>query len=69
MAEMVVPLARFLHPVGQRTPRFHGHPDAVFGKLMQVRHGREKHTPTEWLALLENLKNEPVTYDRLTSRV
>lgn len=36
-----------------------GHPDEVFLKLLKIRHGREKHTPAQWWALIERLKAEP----------
>ena len=35
-------------------------PEEVWTKLLKMRHGKEKHTPTEWRALINAARNEPV---------
>lgn len=48
-----VPLGRFLASL-------HGTDDAVWGKLLQLDHGRENHTAQEWRSLLDSKRNAPV---------
>ena len=36
-----------------------GTSDEIWTKLLQVRHVREKHTPTAWRELLESHRHEP----------
>ena len=43
-------------PVMSVTP---GEPEEIFLKLLKIRHGREKHTPAGWKALIEKYANEP----------
>ena len=47
-AEFPVPVTKFLETVRAT-------PDEVWGKLLVLQHGTEKHTATEWKALLTAL--------------
>jgi hypothetical protein len=38
-----------------------GNPDHVMLGVLKALHGEEKHTPTEWRALLQSLKSRPAT--------
>lgn len=64
--ELPVPLEQFaaaLRPrpgvVNGRPALLPGEPDEVFLKLMRIRFRGERHTPTEWQALLDSLRHEP----------
>ncbi len=36
-----------------------GHPDEIWLKLLGMRHGREKHTPAGWRALIDGYRGQP----------
>jgi len=36
-----------------------GHSDEIWLKLLEVRHGIERHTPDEWHALIDRYRDEP----------
>lgn len=36
-----------------------GHPDEIWLKLLKVRYGAERHTPSEWSALIDGMRDEP----------
>ena len=48
-----VPLARFL-------PSLKGTADEIWGRLLKLEHGSEKHTLEEWQAVLAALRNQEV---------
>jgi len=73
--ELAVPLRVFAATLGPRVthrqviiggvPRMvaatasAGHPDEVWMKLLSMRHQNERHTMTEWQALIEKYRDEP----------
>ena len=36
-----------------------GHPDQIWLRLVRIRHGGERHTETEWMALIDAMRDEP----------
>jgi hypothetical protein len=36
-----------------------GSDDHIWGKLLRIRHGNERHTTTEWNALIDKMREEP----------
>ena len=50
--EFPVPFAKFAKTLV-------GTPDEVWTKLVKIRHGREKHTPTEWRKVLNGNRHQP----------
>ena len=36
-----------------------GHPNEVWLRLLRIQHGRERHTPTEWAALIDQYREQP----------
>lgn len=36
-----------------------GTPDQIWTKLLQMRYGRQNHTPTEWRGLIDAARDEP----------
>lgn len=50
--EFPVPFSAFVRGLA-------GTPDAIYAKLLKIRHGRENHRPSEWRAILERVRREP----------
>lgn len=50
--EFPVPFSAFVRGLA-------GTPDAIYAKLLKIRHGRENHRPSEWRAILERVRQEP----------
>ena len=50
--EFPVPLSRFL-------PELLHSPDEVWSRWLQMQHGAENHTPTEWRAIIDQYRNLP----------
>lgn len=50
--EFPVPLHRFL-------PELAGTPDEIWTRWLQMQHGAENHTPTEWRGLIEQYRHLP----------
>ena len=46
-------------PGEMRTKLIAGHADEVYLKLLKIEHGRQSHTPSDWQALINAMKNRP----------
>lgn len=54
MDALVLSLTAFTDRLLKKAPK-----DFVFARVLKLRHGREKHSETEWNALLNDLRRQP----------